>query len=130
MTVSFFRSQRIETELFFNVRLLEKRSNIVLPGEIEVKTQSISRDGACVLLSKIFHGPLHLFFSTLKNANHKLSLHLTAGLDQQWDDVIVAHSIWMDSCHQAPYLFKLGLEFEKKQSEFFRLTQQNQKGLR
>lgn len=117
------RLLRSETEYRVKISMQERGRGELLPGEpLACVMVNISREGACLVLSKILLEGRHLFFTTLNNDQYHLVILLANPETGEESFAIPASSVWMDSCiYKKQPAFKIGLCFHERQKKLYRL---------
>ncbi|MFT5729007.1 MAG: hypothetical protein ACI8PB_003170 [Desulforhopalus sp.] len=118
--VSFaFRTPRIETNIPVFLRLQENDTGHLHPGSVSATIVNISKNGAYLLIQKLFINGKHLFFATLNNT-HVMILQSGENTGKIKNFNISAQSVWMDSYkHDNRLCFKVGICFTTPQKKLF-----------
>lgn len=111
MNVEQRKSERIIDYLPIEVHAVSGEDNVSIAGPFSGSIIDISRHGACLLMTQVFHNGFHLFYSTRDTSNTVLQVTINHPPDIN-NCHLNAVPIWMDLFRQQEIrAFKMGIEF-------------------
>ena len=111
MSTEHRRSERIIDYLPIAVHAVDDQDGQPLAGPFSGSIIDISRHGACLLMTQVFHDGFHLFHSTRDTSNAVLQVTIILPPDLN-NYTVTGVPIWMDLFRQQKIrAFKMGIDF-------------------
>jgi hypothetical protein len=134
MSVEQRKSERIIDYLPIEVHTVDTTDGQLIAGPFSGSIIDLSRHGACLLMTQVFHNGFHLFYSTRDTSNAVLQITINHPPDIN-NCILTAVPIWMDLFRQNEIrAFKMGIEFtgnpEMNQMKKLRKALQKKQGQR